>query len=1688
MKEFNLGKTTNLLYGYDASWLTKENGNNALYPSEEAPLELSPVKKPETSGKWGFPEISLHDSAESLLTTLLPYKVENPSDGIPEPSLPAGPLLISDKDSQKAIKILSETLGVNLSASGVGFALIQLKRNDTSTSHAVMQQNMLVQPNLLNIPEKLGVKKEFITATSSLKRYKSNGSPFDPGLIKADDANTYLGFFKGKGTHFISNIKLGDVFFQILVMPQERYDKVKKTYLNKETELSGSNAILFRQFTSNHNTGQYGYVKEFGKILSFSQSETLNRTLKNGDWIENTFAKENSLFALYQNEAKISAETLNKDYLEYTSIETSLTSLTLFMEYNRKQLWRRIFTAAVIQKFRNAIKPQFIKYCNSDLENKLKQDELPGFLSNIATPEINTYKTSLDISTLDFVAPEEVKNFTLFSNYFFNTQNRAIKIPGNNVLLVLQLVSLENKEFVSTIELNEKAFDTLSLSTQSFYGALQVTNKTHTSHYTIVDGLKYADTNIGSNGKGNVQVTLDVRNSPAQTNIPKLKNDLQFSYSFSEASINTVSDKDIKMQDFLRQSLTWITQIIPSDTKDKDLLDLRVRALNKAYVGKDASMGSFVPVLPYNDYQIYIDSILNYIDEIDSTIDNYQTQIEFRKTKELIIDVAKNLNKNIIDTGKLLSGYVDASISQQNSLSNYYESIINQKKSELKIQDETVNKLWAEVNTQQSEVKTAVKNFQQALKEWKITEEIKFGLKVATDLFAIGSAIFVPASSLSSVKDLGISVQRIQKLLNILNSTYKMFEDLEAEENAMENAQKTFEGIDGILTSNLSWDELSINMDAILSTAPPSADVNAKKTALLTAFKIYVLRGKAYTSAKSSVQQISSDIYNQQRQQELTKEQEVKLKELNTNLQPASIDELDKSKVDLIGLTGSLSLIRSQMLGLLSQTFILKDEVLVYDYLQTPTVISSFDILGIKSALVTQQGNLINAKTALKQYQSFTTTPIDIEVEIATEDLRNGNVYQFNLQSCMPDFLPYVNLRVESVIAKIEGVKSTISGKYLLNLSYSGKPFADRGVNRDVILFNTISRQRQYEYNVEGNDPQFSDKGKSWSDDVNPITPFSIWEISLPDTNMNKGIVFQGLTTRVTLTFVLNTRIHDEKLHLLKSNRMMLAKAMVPVKPSIDELVGQMSGKSVLNNWDIVFNMTLEKINNVLIQQYEELKNNDTDYGGKIITQTSIPSPNMKNILVFSLQNFEMKYGYPKLQFLINDGNTGNLEMQITAGYVQKGMRFLGDDTIEDRKTLETLAELYGLEPNAIRKVTIDGKVKLELEYYENKIPLSGTGILQAVLKIEQVKGLVKNNQEILSVILDMAKGTFEANLIEIEMSDEQKIAFSDAVKAYFVEHAVIFIINSLDLSGIATLPDLRPNQFYFKTLKTQKGNDILQLFIQTNKRETFDYSQTFINSNVSDPIPQGSETSLMINSRIFFGSVLPGSIQSGWKIIGNDPNDGSKSWDGQFSTAIIQGDIDLSNVDTKAHVIGYTTTWYTYEPTGGNPASWSLEGMTVKPTNKKQMDLGYDGLNKFYFTQNYDSAFSNYGRIIHSYGSNQLNTEIGLKITAPMPILITGSGRDQNIKIDISDKSVSVEARTSGGGPCGCDDIDAQINSQLRAVLPQLIASKLNVSFDSISVFALKNLLFPSKNYIKLNEAYIPGDMLIIGSFETDK
>src|SRR3984957_675680 len=1650
--KIEIGLSVNLVAGLSPAWDPHSGQTNILYPSKQPAMATAAPKPVDHRGEWSFPEITLHDSALNLLDELIPYRIVSPASFTDNPVIGAGALLAGGPGARSHLEQLSKTIGVELTNPNFRYALVKLKRKDGSVTHASAQSGILVHARPRNPDAAYGLNTDFISAAVRT-RHAGHAVQQDYGdALNKDSAAAILDSFAEYGTHYVSSVELGDVIAQVFAYPSQQFESVKQAYADKSNVLSGPGSEFFAQFTTDLSTGAFGFVTQYGKILSLSNSAALDATLKNGQWKDTMWSKKDSVFNLFNTSSRLSWPMLAEKFRDQGPIGIQLAPLGVMYEQKRSLFWQRMFKGAMAQKYRTSIQPNFGIYDQRNFAALLPEDQ-SGILSSIATPTINVYKTRIDLAQMQLVAADQVKEFTVLANVLSAGTADFVHVPGTAGRLFGQVLDMRSKGQPRAIVLRDETFASLQIACDEFLGAMAIQNESGSQYNVVVDGLMFG---LTGGTEPMPVVTKDIRNVPSPDSLPLFVDSIQFSMAFAEAVISDQSSGSKgDLQEFVRRYLKWLARYIPASAKDESLLALRVRALDLAKYAADSGYGSFVPILPSADYDALIDSILNYLDRIRMEIAQNEQKMAFRRLEERVIDVGKTLNENIVASGNLLAGVIEANAAQQKDLSVYYEGIVTQQMAETKKQQASIDKLEASLFEARGDMDFAQQKYKSAVERKKITDAIQLGLDIATNLFKLGTDFLIPADAINAVKELGIIAQSIQKGLNILNSASKLYTGAAGGIKGLTDAQATLDGLDEAQfgqMSSLNWDEMNILFTQILATG---ADVKEEKAALQAAFSTLVLRGKALAAAKSSLHAIQRDICTSQQQEIINERQDDRVEALKGRLHPADIADLEKDKIDLAGLTGYLSFIQNQMLTMLAKAFLQKDLALQYANLQPATPVTSFSLLKFSAAIVQQNSTTDTARSALLRYQAATTEPIDYVIEnVRPEQLTGGKVYTAVIYPDAAEFLPYVDARVVAVVATVDGVESTDDRTYALKLEFRGMPFHDRDLARNTLHFHTASRERIYIFNVDGGSPTFTDGGKSWSSEVSRVTPFSAWNISFPATHLNKGIKFNQDLLTIRLSFVLEARIVDYRTALRRAfdlrlggtaaNLLMAAEGAALGLPSSNALISQMFAQgSVTNSWDVVFNMGLGEINNALKDQYEALKKNP-DYTNQIKVETSEKYPG-----VIVSTKFVIHYGYPLLTFSVNSGNTVQLEMEVLDGTIQKCSK--PDNQPEVCNPPES----------------IKGEK------------------LTAIVDLTKVSGEVTAGGEkhaVLEVRLDMAQGAF--SISNIKLSDPQKIELNAAIKAYFVSCPVIFLINRLDLTNIPTLEGLKPNGFLFKTLETPLKNQMPRLFIMTGTRPLLNQSEAFLN-NLPEPLPQDSNASMIIRSGLIFKDVLPGSLASnGWTLDGADPGAPAKAWSGKFSSASVLGDVDLSKLNGSSGTRGSSSSW-TYSIPGGNTVSWSLAGTALTVRENGQLQYSGAPTETLRFRQHLKTTVYPCFWDCTTETDTDLTTDVIINVSAVLSVTFGGTELNQTIQVATSAQSVTVTGHLSGGGPCNSDDLAAQVNQRIRDQVPSQIAAKLSFPFSAISVFALKNLLFPAGNYISFSGCAIPGDMLLLGNFK---
>src|SRR5262245_40974738 len=200
-----MGASINLIHGLNPDWDFSQKAT-PFFAIQSKPLRESEIEVTPAATEWGDPEISLHDSAEDLLSVLLPFDIVQAPDDSAGPVIRSGHLLVGDKDRPAALTRVSGILGVDLANPDHRYALVQLRRPVGTACHAGYHDGVFVVPNPSTPDPALGVDEEFRRRMTQVRPEPIDPSP-GGSYLTLDRANGCLSLFRTYGTHFVSKVE-----------------------------------------------------------------------------------------------------------------------------------------------------------------------------------------------------------------------------------------------------------------------------------------------------------------------------------------------------------------------------------------------------------------------------------------------------------------------------------------------------------------------------------------------------------------------------------------------------------------------------------------------------------------------------------------------------------------------------------------------------------------------------------------------------------------------------------------------------------------------------------------------------------------------------------------------------------------------------------------------------------------------------------------------------------------------------------------------------------------------------------------------------------------------------------------------------------------------------------------------------------------------------------------------------------------------------------------------------------------------------------------------------------------------------------------------------------------------------------------------------------------------------------------
>ncbi|OJT18195.1 hypothetical protein BO221_42730 [Archangium sp. Cb G35] len=1617
----------------------------------------------DNGSAWDLPLVTLHDDVTSLISRLYGYNVLSFQPNATDYSVPSGALVLEDLDRFATLSALSGALGIDLTKS-YSYMLVRLRRLTSAATHEYVSN--------------FGAKDrgEYLTAEArAAYAALAAGQATAPqdGSLTSAEAQAYVASFYRHGTHFVSRIQFGDMIWQVFAYEAPAFAELKKAFdhdKNTLGEVGGLDALNYQYYTTpaSSATGHpYGYTAAAGKVLAWSRDPLLAASLAKGQWRDESYVGGDSIFMPFVRPGKPNA--ILTQFRQVVPVAFDLKPLAALIPLTnasyRGQVWARLFDGALVQKYGSAVRVPF-KVKAPALWSAVFGDNT-DWLSTILTPTVNVYQDYLDLRRIQMSNVDEVSTFSTFSQVLQATGEAPIVLPGSTITLVSYLIDTSASDTVPVLQLSDAGFKNLVLTCGRMIGVLMVTGRAAGARRTVMDGFLFAfgDPDAAT-GRATVKLLSDIHARPSLPVLKSLTTSMQFSLVSAETRLYARGTNAQFAETLARAYLYWLAGLIPEELDDAELAGIQMQALYLARIaGNLNAEGVTVSYLRYASYQSYVESLIASADSLSDQIRDFQREIRERKQTELLAKGIEDLNDNIKKTGKLLTDYFSAVAQNQQDMAGYYDDIVTKKQQEFDKSVVDIAQLQTQLQTQQAEVKSAVASFKQALATWEKEQVAKFCLQLAVDVFSLGAAIAAPSSELKAVASLGQTAQKIQKVLNVLSILAKIEQGIETQIRTMQGVSRTLSQLssDVDMPSSREWSEFSINMDSALTTVPNDPGVQQAKADLVAAFKILVLRGQAWVDARGKQRQLLTDIYYNLRLRQINQAQAKRVDDLTKALHLGDTSKPETARIDLIGLTGQVQYQLNQVLAVLARTLAIQDAAVQYEYLGQPTAIKQFDLNSLKTVMRLQKDSIVTALEQLNPPPLPVSQPIQYRiVGVPVSELKNGGVYEFVIQPSATEFFRYTMVRVTKVVASVEGISGSASGEYLLNVTYRGDPFLDRDANRQLITFNTVERHLgPYNYDIASGQARFGDQTSTLNDKLTAFTPFSTWQVSLPPTSINKGLTFSGPTVDIVLTFSITARLVDSAAlramraphsSLLAADSPLLADA--PSTATRERLLEQMyQNQAVLKGWDVVLNMLEDRVNDFIKEQFKKKVGPQEE---EVITvgfcQTFLNPEGEGQIAAYT--RFNITLGPPLVQFQQNNSAYVAMTQKILKGSLDKGALKVGNDW----------------DPAKNCNLSDPG-----IKWRHTDLPLDGNPSLNFSVPITVVNGLVQSRDgstNTHSVVLDFAKGTVIAQNIKVDTDNAE---LNNRLSAYFQTTERKYIINTVVFDDKTTLPSLRPSSFRLNVLGTNSKKQILQLFITTSGKQ-----QNNLTIDVNEPIPDGYENSLMINTKIMFEDIFVHSFNQAGNLAVEAVNPGPdfKAYSAKISKGSVTSRIDWGKDYDKFRL-----------SSSSNDLTTDITGLKFQRREKGGLDLHFIAKPSVGFE--YRTQMKNPRGGYYWTGWRSSSVDVNLNMTGTYAITTGGEGKNQFIQIASAPPEVNVDnTDIKPTGPCECNDNDLKlqvINTMAKSV-PQALAKQMaGVEFKAISLFALYNLLFPAKTLIQTKECYLPGDLLVLGTFASD-
>lgn len=534
-----LGNSANLLLGLRPGWFGGA-GDIPFDPTPRAALIGFATPEPSQPGSWSEPEISFHDTVESLVDALFIHRVRPVLADVGRFTLPVSTLMLGAGRREAALASLCAMLGVPADRLAEGsLVLLRLRREDADYRHEAEEGGVGRRIHIDSYWTREG--RHAVGRLRVAERGCRHAG--QDTLIHRRQADRYLGYLYDYGTHFVSRVGVGEELFQVLVCDRQRYGPLRILW----SQAAPGGTITSAKAFATHMGREWIALRSH--ICSAARDPEIERSVAEGAWGDPRDASLNSLLAPF---GRLGNEVpkLLANGRRSVPIRIEWTSHSPYMENHRAIAWQRILKGALLQRFGNAVQVP------EDRTHAAHREDGAVMLRNGAEVTLSGDVIAFDAR---LTAPvDSSASLHVFARHLVFNGAEVIPLGGRQVTVFgLAMDAGRKQDLMPVLQIDSTAFVGFRCFTSLLHGAFALVDETGQSRDTFFEGLRFSEDEHGR------VIVRDDLGLPDADAIRPFRIPLSIALDDIEAQlIRAAADSDADAEHATRQELEWLLAVL----------------------------------------------------------------------------------------------------------------------------------------------------------------------------------------------------------------------------------------------------------------------------------------------------------------------------------------------------------------------------------------------------------------------------------------------------------------------------------------------------------------------------------------------------------------------------------------------------------------------------------------------------------------------------------------------------------------------------------------------------------------------------------------------------------------------------------------------------------------------------------------------------------------------------------------------------------------------------------------------------------------------------------------------------------------------------------------------------------------------------------------------------------------------